>query len=444
MTLRSLLSYRTILTHAVATTTTFATLLLLFAGGCNTMNKDKNAPAAAKNKVTGPTFGDDVSFLRANEKDVVVLSDNSGQAQLVVSPKMQGRVMTSTTGGNEGPSFGFVNRELIKSGKLLEHINPFGGEDRFWVGPEGGQFSVFFTKGAAFDVDHWQTPAPLDTEAWEVADRSGDRAMFRKTFTLTNYSGTQLNVRVDREVRLLATNEAWNQIQQTPNNKVKVVAFETVNKMSNAGSQPWTKEKGLLSIWILGMFKHSPQTTVAIPIKQGDESTLGKPVIDDYFGKVPSERLTVKDGMVYFKADGQYRSKIGITPQRAKPLLGSYAADTKVLTLVQYNLPSDAPSEPWVNSQWKIQDKPFAGDVANSYNDGPMKPGGKAMGPFYEIETSSPAAALAPGQSITHVHRTIHLVGDEQDLDAIARKTLGVGLEQIKNALPTAASASAQ
>jgi hypothetical protein len=438
MTLRSPLTLRAPLFLAVATTT-LATMLL-FAGGCKMTNKNTN-PAAAKNSVSGPTFGDDVSFLRGNEKDVVVLSDSMNQAQLIVSPRMQGRVMTSTTGGSDGPSFGFVNRELIKSAQLKPHINPFGGEDRFWVGPEGGQFSVFFAKGDAFDVDHWQTPAPLDTESWQVAERSSDRAMFRKSFTLTNYSGTQLNVRVDREVRLLATNEAWNQLQQTPNNKVKVVAFETVNKMSNGGSQPWTKDSGLLSIWILGMFKHSPATTVTIPIKQGDESTLGKPVIDDYFGKVPSDRLTVKDGVVYFKADGKYRSKIGITPQRAKPILGSYAADTKVLTLVQYNLPSDAPSEPWVNSQWKLQDQPFAGDVANSYNDGPIKPGEKPMGPFYEIETSSPAAALAPGQSITHVHRTIHIVGEEQDLDAIARKTLGVGLDQIKSALPSGATA---
>jgi len=74
-----------------------------------------------------------------------------------------------------------------------------------------------------------------------------------------------------------------------------------------------------------------------------------------------------------------------------------------------------------VNSQWKIQEHPYGGDAANSYNDGPPAPGEKPMGPFYELESSSPAAALAPGQTLEHVHRTIHLKGDEKDLDAVAR-----------------------
>jgi hypothetical protein len=88
---------------------------------------------------------------------------------------------------------------------------------------------------------------------------------------------------------------------------------------------------------------------------------------------------------------------------------------------------------------WKIQDDPFAGDVANSYNDGPPEPGAKPLGPFYELESSSPAAALAPGKSLEHVHRTIHLVGDEKSLDAIAKKTLGVSLKDITTALPQTA-----
>ena len=41
------------------------------------------------------------------------------------------------------------------------------GEDRFWLGPEGGQFALFFKKGDPFDLDHWQTPAMMDTEPFE-------------------------------------------------------------------------------------------------------------------------------------------------------------------------------------------------------------------------------------------------------------------------------------
>jgi hypothetical protein len=69
--------------------------------------------------------------------------------------------------------------------------------------------------------------------------------------------------------------------------------------------------------------------------------------------------------------------------------------------------------------------------VVNSYNDGPPAPGKPPLGPFYELETSSPALALAPGDRYTHVHRTFHFAGPEADLDRIARATLKVGLADI-------------
>jgi len=38
--------------------------------------------------------------------------------------------------GAHGFSFGWINRELIASGKAMPHINPYGGEERLWLGPE--------------------------------------------------------------------------------------------------------------------------------------------------------------------------------------------------------------------------------------------------------------------------------------------------------------------
>ena len=49
----------------------------------------------------------------------------------------------------------------------------------------------------------------------------------------------------------------------------------------------------------------------------------------------------------------------------------------------------------------------------------PPAPGAKPLGPFYELETSSPAAALPPGQHLRHVHRTFHLQGRPADLDLL-------------------------
>jgi hypothetical protein len=136
--------------------------------------------------------------------------------------------------------------------------------------------------------------------------------------------------------------------------------------------------------------------------------------------------------VLFFRADANYRSKIGISPRRAKPVLGSYDEANRTLTLVQFTFHRGVID--YVNSAWELQKEPFRGDVANSYNDGPAQPGAKQLGKFYELESSSPALALQPGESATHVHQTIHLQGNERKLDAVARAVLGVGLEEIKSA----------
>ena len=79
---------------------------------------------------------------------------------------------------------------------------------------------------------------------------------------------------------------------------------------------------------------------------------------------------------------------------------------------------------------WELQDEPYKGDVVNSYNDGPVEDG-SIMGPFYEIETSSPGAALQPKESMKHVQRIIHFQGEEAELAKIVRKLFDLELKDI-------------
>ena len=387
--------------------------------------------AQAGEEAKGTMFKDDLKFLQEHTQ-VVVLSD-AGGAKVAVAPAYQGRVMTSSAAGDDGLSFGWINRDLIASGKTLQHFNPLGGEERFWLGPEGGQFSIFFAKGVPFDLEHWFVPAAIDTEPFDLVTSDSSHAAFKKPVHLVNYSGTEFDLEVNRDVRLLSSYQAWKNLAVAPAEGVKLVAYETESKITNKGKDAWKKETGLLSIWILGMYNPSPATTIVIPFVAGPEAELGPVVNDAYFGKVPPDRLRIKDGVIFFSGDGKRRSKIGLSPKRCKPIAGSYDAANKVLTLVQFTRPEGATD--YVNSMWQLQKDPYAGDVVNSYNDGPTSPGGKPLGPFYEIESSSPAAALAPGETLTHVHRTMHLQGDETALDAIARAALGMGLEEIKNGL---------
>ena len=392
-------------------------LPLFFLIACNTTtNKDSEMQKG--------TFGYDLEFLRKHHKDLVLLE--KGDAQLIVLPAYQGRIMTSTAEGNGGASFGWLNHELIASGKFSEHFSAFGGEERFWLGPEGGQFSIYFKKGVDFKFENWFVPKELDTEAFDLVASDKTSAQFEKQMHLENFSGTSFDLKVNRKISLLDDSAIQALLGKLPNG-VKAVGFQSDNIVTNTGMVEWNKSSGMLSIWILSMLNAGDKTTIAIPYKQGDSASLGKIVTDDYFGKVPAERLKVSNGLILFKADGNQRSKIGISPSRGLPMAASYDAANNVLTIAQFSLPEG--KKDYVNSLWEQQQHPFSGDAVNAYNDGPIE--GKQMGKFYELESSSPAAALAPGQSLSHFHRTIHLKGTKESLNQIVQQLLGVGIDSL-------------
>ena len=373
------------------------------------------------------TFGFDLQFLKQYHKDLILLGDGSDSgAQIIILPAYQGRVMTSTADGNGGMSFGWINYDLIDSNKEEEHFHAFGGEERFWLGPEGGQFSIFFKKGDPFDFDHWYVPKAIDTEPFILVSSSKTEANFQREMYLKNYSGFEFNLRVNRHIRLLSKTEIPLLLGFPLPENLQIVGFESNNSITNTGNTPWTKEKGLLSIWILSMFNAGNKTTIAVPYKQGNENDLGKLVTDDYFGKVPVDRLKIKNGVIFLNADANYRSKIGISPKRALPILASFDQINEVLTIAQFSLP-EFPAD-YVNSLWEMQEKPFDGDVVNAYNDGLID--GKQMGKFYELESSSPAATLNVGESMHHLHRTIHLKGNSNELNEITKTLLGIQLSE--------------
>ena len=369
------------------------------------------------------TYGYDLRFLQKYLKPIELKDEF---AAVLIAPQYQGRVMTSTSSGLNGFSYGWINHDLIASGKVQPHINAYGGEERLWLGPEGGQFSIFFAQGVPFDVEHWQTPSSLDTEEFDVVSVKSREAVFNKKIKLTNYAGFIFDLEVTRKVTLLKSSEVATGLNQELPNGVRVVAFETDNRIKNSSPRAWMPETGALSIWLLGMMNPSPEVTIVLPYKKGDFGTIVK---DDYFGKVPAERLIIADNVIFFKADGKLRSKIGLSPKRALPVIGSYDAANKILTIVETTI--DPTAAEYVNSSWKIQKDPFAGDVINSYNDGPMADGSQ-MGPFYELESSSKAAFLKPGESLGHIQRTFHFGGDEKALSEISVKKLGVTIDEIK------------
>lgn len=362
---------------------------------------------------TSSGFDNDVAFIAKHAK-VIVLEHESG-GRVAVSPTLQGRVMTSSVGDETRRSLGFVHRAFFDGGKVGTAFDNYGGEDRFWLGPEGTRYSLYFAPGNPLDFAHWQTPHAFNEGAWDVTEQTLKRVRMRRAMTIVNHSGTSFDVAVDRTVDLIDAK------MKLPAG-VQWVAFSSTNAITNSGKEAWTRDKGLMNVWVLGMYAPSSDAVTIIPF---DSKGTGDIVRDDYFGKVPSDRLTTHEGHLTFRCDGQLRSKIGVSPGRAKSVLGSYSAAAKLLTIVQYDGPRPGV---YPSGVWKEDADPWAGDVVNAYNDGPVAPGKPSLGGFYELETLSPGAELAPGATLVHTHRTYHFVGPREALDTIARAELGVPL----------------
>ena len=396
----------------------FISFLLGYSQSKKTGNTKKGEE---KTVYTAGEYGYDLALLK---KYVTPVELVNGKSRLIVVPEYQGRVMTSSSSGMKGFSHGWINSDFIASSKINEEANPYGGEERIWLGPEGGQFSVFFTGN---NPGKWIVPAALDHETFNIAQVDSQQITLEKDIELVNRSGTKFNAKISRTITLLDSSEIRTNLKTGVGKSICVVAYKSENRLKNTGNDYWSKDNGALSIWMLSMLKASPDAVVIIPYKKGGQRKL----VNDYFGGIPENRLKVTVDAVFFRADAEFRSKIGVSPSSALPCMGSYDAQKQILSILIYSLPEN-PTE-YVNSALvDQQEDPFSGDVINSYNDGPSK-NGSGIGQLYEMEISSPAAFLKPGEEITHVQCMYHFEGKEKDLDMLVRSLLNVSISEIKN-----------
>jgi hypothetical protein len=362
-------------------------------------------------------FGYDLAWIGRFDRYRIVL--RSGRSKVLVSPKFQGKVFSSCADGDSSESFGWVHYDAFKR-PLDPHMNAYGGEDRLWLGPEGGRFSLFFAPGAKMEFANWKTPGAFDTAAWEVVSHTDESVDLRKDMQLVNYAGTHLSLRIDRQITIYSRGAIDSLVGLPTDTSVKAVAYRTINRLTNTGTQAWTATTGMPCLWLLDMFPPSSKTTISIPYSAGE----GKPATTDYFGEIPADRIKFDSGVLRFTADGKSRGKLGIHPLRAKNVAGSYDPVHHVLTIILFDV---EPHARYLNQEWRTDRLAFSGDAVNAYNDGPLADGSQ-MGPFYELESVSPAAFLPPGGAQVHRHSVFHFIGSEEGLERICRKVLGVGL----------------
>ena len=397
-----------------------------FYTSCNNNAEMEHANAGQDTSAQKGTYAFDAAFLKQHTGEALELISPDGMGKILLSAQYHGRVMTSTAAGDSGTSFGWLNYDLIAGKEKRKQFNPVGGEERFWMGPEGGQYSIYFKKNDSFNIAHWQVPSFIDTDTYRIVQADTTEATFSANAAFSNYSGTTFFINIERKISLLAKDALQHTLKTTIPDGLHFVGFETVNTITNTGNEDWSKEKGLLSVWLLGMFTPGPETKVIIPFRPIPNAK--NYITSDYFGKIPPERLQVTDSILYFTCDGKFRSKIGLSPLIAKPIAGAFDFKKNILTIV---IPQIDEKGAYVNSKWELQKEPYKGDVINSYNDGPLADGTQ-MGPFLEIESSSAAMALKKSGKGIYRQTTCHFQGDYTALQSLAKQLLGVDLDAVK------------
>jgi len=255
--------------------------------------------------MTEKKFGEDLEFLNQHMETIVLR--NAEGAAIVVTPGLQGRTMISTNDGDLGGSYGFINYGEVESDVLDPQINLYGGEERLWVSPEGGQNSIFFEPGAEMTFANWRTPPEIDSESFNVQTQTDNSVSMTKDALFTNWSGTKFNVQIDRTVVLLDSASAGQKLG-ADFSKVKLVAHESHNTLINRGTAAWEPETGLIGLWMICMSKPGAKATLLMPYNPGTDETLTDAdiVTANYFGDLDETRLKVdrENKLVYFLGDG--------------------------------------------------------------------------------------------------------------------------------------------
>ena len=370
-----------------------------------------------------------IELLEDTGNQTILLEAGKGSGAVIVAPGLVGRVMCSTFDRKQGLANAWVNDVAIRKGRTDPVFNNFGGEERIWFAPEGGQFGLMFgRKESRFD-NYCVQPAMSSIE-YQVTGRDASSVRMEANLSLENNSATQFRIHVDRRVSLLDSCPYCLEVPGT----VECVGFQSENILRNVGSEVWTRTTGTVNVWCLGQFLEHPHLSVVIPVRSGIDPQLHPPTVDEYFkdfclgGIFPPERRVNLENSVLLKVDGEVRGKVGVKKERAMGRLGSYDAESGHLVIVDHDF---YPELDYPSGYWRQYDNAFDGDALSVYIDGPERVGG-AKGQSYELETMSPGLFLRPGDSFSYRNRTFHIRGDREDINLISRRFLKADLKQIE------------
>ncbi len=286
-----------------------------------------------------------------------------GDSRIVVLPELQGRIMVSSSQGDDGESLGWINRSLLDSDK----INPLlsvGGSDRLWFGPEIGPYSVFLPPGVEAVSENMRLQSAMSTQPYQVTERGDRYVVMEADIKLQNYNNFLFQAHVKRHIRLFSHPEVERELGIIIPENLSAIGFGSNTKIKNTSNKSWTREQGLFSIWSLGMFPSGQGVTAFVPFQHALTSAT------DYFNEGKPSHTRIADQTLFYRVDGEFINKVGIPLVNTLPIMGSYDRHKNLLTITTFSFPKNSDT-PYVSSIWDSKRPPYDGEAINIFNDGP-------------------------------------------------------------------------
>lgn len=363
-----------------------------------------------------PSFNKDLELLQRFE-DLCVLQQ--GQSYLAAVPSAHGQIFAISTNGREDINRCYFNRKSIMNGSAPLNIISLGGASRLMFGPQFGPYNVFFKPGLEQSDDNVRTHTEMNKGKFKLTAQSDSSLHCSGDLNIENAQSYTFNIHVERDIILHTASAIQNHLNIDNIKHTKFIGYTVNSRMCNIGTEQWTREKGLLALWDLSCMLPAHDNIAIIPMESEEQHYT------NYFTTLDSSRIKLKDNTLFYKADAQYMNKIGLFPEYCKGIYGAYSPSLKQLVLNTYSFDKDGI---YINSENPVPN-PYRGDVINIFN-GEVNPAEDRDWPFYEFESTSASYELRPGEEIAHRHSIFIFVGEPEELNTIARKTLEIDLKE--------------
>ena len=327
------------------------------------------------------SYHDALNYL-VQRTSVIELYDQFG-GRVAVCPEWNGRVMSSTNGGLEGDSFGFIGVQAIETGC----VEDFGGEDQWTLSP------LIYS----FDIESIKDNKTILQRSLRMADANGVPVELHLTRTMTLLSRNQAGAMFDSAIA--------DVLEQS---EVSVVGFHSENTVR-------TQERAYVGSRKRGMFHASPHSAVIVPASPASFTQEPFSVDIDYLGGAPHGRVWHLPDTLLIRADGQKRCQVTMPFSTAPPIFGAVELRSGTLTLWTFELPDD----------------PEEGDAVRIYNPGHLHGDELDWAAYYEMNCFAAARELQPEQPLTFCQCTLHINADNALLDGLIQEIFGISLEQI-------------